>query len=148
MFLKPIINLYYNKRTFLQPQFSVSLFQECILSFKNYDVRWNFDQHIFITHVLYILVNQIKMTETCLAINRYEKQASKEEAINVVAHYRISNISKTTISSNSKLKQNNHNHFYINFTQFRIMKNFLLSVHTWHTVFCGPTKIENFMNLI
>jgi hypothetical protein len=41
------------------------------------------------------------MTETCLANG---KQASKEKAINVVAHYRILNISKATISSNSKIK--------------------------------------------
>jgi hypothetical protein len=43
------------------------------------------------------------MTETCLAINTYKRQASKEEAIRLHIN-RILNISKATVSNNSEIK--------------------------------------------
>jgi hypothetical protein len=54
MFLKPIINLYYNERNFLQPQFWVHCSKNEYEVLKLFDVKWNFDKKAFISHVLYI----------------------------------------------------------------------------------------------
>jgi hypothetical protein len=89
------------------------------------------------------------MTEICLAINIHMKnRPQKKRPLMWLQVTEFWTFPRQHILVTTKLKQNYHNHFYINFTQFRIMKNVLLSVHTWHTIFCVPTKVKNFVNLI
>jgi hypothetical protein len=143
MFLKPTINLYYSKRTFLQPQFWVSLFQECILSLKSF---WCKNRTL--TSITLCIIHKPNKNDRNMPCNKHTKNGPHKKSPFMWLHVtEFWTFPRQHFLVTAKLKQNNHNYFYTSFTQFRIMKNVLLFVHTWNTVLWGPTNVKNFVNL-